>query len=164
MLPTTASTRLLGTGYWITTNAAYRPLKLVGLRALMAPTEGFTGRSSTQTSGGGAGGSDGLEAVADCNSPCESFLPGIASITTRCRCRTSTDRSMGATQFQGLYNRSRWKKMSRQQRMRAPLCEMCKARGLVVVAQVVDHIRPHHGDERLFFDPQNLQSLWQAVP
>jgi hypothetical protein len=30
---------------------------------------------------------------------------------------------MGATQFQGLYNRSRWKKMSRQQRMGAPLCE-----------------------------------------
>ena len=71
----------------------------------------------------------------------------------------NTDGSMGTTQFQGLYNRARWKKMSQQQRMRAPLCEMCRARGIIVVAEVVDHIRPHHGDESLFYDPQNLQSL-----
>ena len=49
--------------------------------------------------------------------------------------------------------------MSRQQRVRAPLCEMCKSRGIIVKAEVADHIRRHHGDEALFYDPQNLQSL-----
>jgi 5-methylcytosine-specific restriction endonuclease McrA len=66
---------------------------------------------------------------------------------------------MGATQFQRLYNRARWKKMSRQQRQRQPLCAMCKARGIIAVAQVADHIRQHRGNEAFFYDPANLQSL-----
>lgn len=41
-----------------------------------------------------------------------------------------------------------------------PLCVMCRADGYVVAATVVDHIIPHRGDMRLFWDMKNnVQSL-----
>lgn len=40
-----------------------------------------------------------------------------------------------------------------------PLCRFCLQREIVEAANVVDHIKPHKGDEALFFDPSNLQSL-----
>jgi 5-methylcytosine-specific restriction protein A len=40
-----------------------------------------------------------------------------------------------------------------------PLCVMCKARGVVTAATVVDHIRPHRGDMLIFWDRSNWQSL-----
>ena len=40
-----------------------------------------------------------------------------------------------------------------------PLCILCNEHGRVTAATVVDHIRPHKGDEQLFFNPDNLQSL-----
>lgn len=36
---------------------------------------------------------------------------------------------------------------------------MHDALGKVVGATVVDHIKPHKGDEKIFFDANNLQSL-----
>jgi len=36
---------------------------------------------------------------------------------------------------------------------------MCQQDGKDVAATVVDHVRPHKGDETLFFDSDNLQSL-----
>lgn len=39
------------------------------------------------------------------------------------------------------------------------LCRMCSDRGLVVVATVVDHIKPHRGDKKLFWDRKNWQPL-----
>jgi 5-methylcytosine-specific restriction endonuclease McrA len=36
---------------------------------------------------------------------------------------------------------------------------MCIEREIVTAAEVVDHVVPHRGDEDLFFDPRNLQSL-----
>ncbi|MFW0778491.1 MAG: HNH endonuclease [Rickettsiales bacterium] len=40
-----------------------------------------------------------------------------------------------------------------------PLCVCEECKGKVVPAQVVDHIRPHRGDERLFWDESNWQPL-----
>ncbi len=34
--------------------------------------------------------------------------------------------------------------------------------GVVKLAEVVDHIRPHRGDMRLFWDPSNWQGLTKA--
>lgn len=45
------------------------------------------------------------------------------------------------------------------QLQREPLCCMCKQRDQVKAATVADHVIPHKGDERLFFDENNLQSL-----
>jgi len=43
-----------------------------------------------------------------------------------------------------------------------PLCWYCLQIGVIVVATVVDHIKPHHGDEELFFDWDNLRSSCKA--
>lgn len=40
-----------------------------------------------------------------------------------------------------------------------PLCVMCQAEGRVMVATVVDHITPHRGDMRLFWQRSNWQPL-----
>jgi 5-methylcytosine-specific restriction protein A len=39
------------------------------------------------------------------------------------------------------------------------MCAECAAAGLLVPATVVDHITPHRGDVRLFWDQTNWQSL-----
>ena len=59
-----------------------------------------------------------------------------------------------SNEYKYLYKTSRWRLMSIEQRTRQPTCVMCGAN-----AEVADHIRPHKGDEALFFDPRNLQSL-----
>jgi len=58
-----------------------------------------------------------------------------------------------------LYNRAAWKRLRLNQLAHSPLCVMCADSGKVTAATVVDHARPHKGDEELFFDPTNLQSL-----
>jgi len=40
-----------------------------------------------------------------------------------------------------------------------PVCVGCRGIGLVVPATVVDHIIPHKGDRRLFWDSNNWQGL-----
>jgi len=57
------------------------------------------------------------------------------------------------------YGLARWKKLRRSQLRKDPLCAMCKAEGFVRAANVVDHITAHKGNEVLFWDPDNLQSL-----
>lgn len=40
-----------------------------------------------------------------------------------------------------------------------PLCVCCAANGLTSAAEVVDHIVPHRGDERMFWREANWQAL-----
>ena len=40
-----------------------------------------------------------------------------------------------------------------------PLCAFCQAEGKLVQATVVDHIIPYRGDQRLFWDQSNWESL-----
>ena len=40
-----------------------------------------------------------------------------------------------------------------------PLCVMCRDDGAVTAATVVDHIEPHKGDQALFWNRRNWQSL-----
>lgn len=40
-----------------------------------------------------------------------------------------------------------------------PLCVTCLAEGRVTSASVVDHVKPHRGDEGRFWDEGNWQSL-----
>lgn len=53
----------------------------------------------------------------------------------------------------------KWRKARETFLRRSPLCVFCSAKGLVVVATVVDHIVPHKGDSELFWDSSNWQSL-----
>jgi 5-methylcytosine-specific restriction protein A len=45
-----------------------------------------------------------------------------------------------------------------QQLRKQPLCERCLKEGKIVPATVAHHIKPHKGNEQLFFDPDNLAS------
>lgn len=52
-----------------------------------------------------------------------------------------------------------WQQARKEWLQANPLCVMCHRRGLVVAANTVDHIKPHHGDMVLFWDRTNWQSL-----
>jgi 5-methylcytosine-specific restriction protein A len=66
---------------------------------------------------------------------------------------------MASGAYKHLYNTKRWYRMRHYQLTGTPLCEDCAQRGKVAPATVADHKRPHRGDEELFFDEKNLQSL-----
>lgn len=54
---------------------------------------------------------------------------------------------------------SRWDKARRTYIAANPLCVMCEKQDRAVPASVVDHIIPHRGDQQLFWDRENWQSL-----
>lgn len=54
---------------------------------------------------------------------------------------------------------ARWRRVRAEHLKSESLCRACKARSLYVPADVVDHVIPHRGDMKLFWDPDNLQSL-----
>jgi 5-methylcytosine-specific restriction endonuclease McrA len=62
-------------------------------------------------------------------------------------------------EWRKLYNAGAWRKGRLKHLASSPLCVACQANGYVTAANVVDHIRPHKGDEALFFDRTNWQSL-----
>jgi 5-methylcytosine-specific restriction protein A len=67
------------------------------------------------------------------------------------------DAKRGSARERG-YN-TRWEKARKTYLMRNPLCVMCKREGKVVPATVVDHIVRHQGDQGLFWNTDNWQSL-----
>ena len=52
-----------------------------------------------------------------------------------------------------------WQKARKAFLAAHPLCVMCQKEGKYVKATVVDHIIPHRGDKKLFWDSSNWQSL-----
>lgn len=56
------------------------------------------------------------------------------------------------------YN-ARWQRTSKRRLAEYPLCATCETEGRTTAATITDHIVPHRGDERLFWDPDNWQSL-----
>lgn len=53
----------------------------------------------------------------------------------------------------------KWRKARETWLTKEPLCVSCKAMGRVTPASVVDHITPHRGDSKLFWNTSNWQSL-----
>ena len=56
----------------------------------------------------------------------------------------------------------RWKKARIRFLKAHPLCVECQKQGRLVRATVVDHITPHRGDAKLFWDESNWQSLCKS--
>jgi 5-methylcytosine-specific restriction endonuclease McrA len=57
-----------------------------------------------------------------------------------------------------LYGR-RWRKARALYIANNPLCVFCQQQGRAVTATELDHIKPHKGDESLFWDESNWQGL-----
>ncbi|MCK5604813.1 HNH endonuclease [Candidatus Pacearchaeota archaeon] len=58
-----------------------------------------------------------------------------------------------------LYSTRRWRATRELHLSTEPLCRPCKKEGRLVPAVLVDHIKPHKGDEELFWDESNRQSM-----
>ena len=56
----------------------------------------------------------------------------------------------------------RWRKARAAFLGRHPLCAMCSSAGRVTEATVVDHVAPHKGDAKLFWDRGNWQALCKS--
>jgi len=61
--------------------------------------------------------------------------------------------------YRHLYTNSRWRRKRAEFLNHNRLCRICEGRGELTLARVVDHIRPHRGDRRLFWDASNWQPL-----
>ncbi len=53
----------------------------------------------------------------------------------------------------------KWKKAAKAFLAEHPLCVRCEAKGIIKLAEVVDHIKPHKGNQQLFWDKNNWQPL-----
>ncbi len=53
----------------------------------------------------------------------------------------------------------RWRKASKAYLRESPLCVHCERDGRLTPATEVDHIAPHGGDMKLFWDKDNWQGL-----
>lgn len=58
-----------------------------------------------------------------------------------------------------LYRTKAWRDASKAWLAAHPCCAECERAGVVTPAVEVDHIEPHRGDRRLFWDPRNRQGL-----
>jgi 5-methylcytosine-specific restriction protein A len=56
----------------------------------------------------------------------------------------------------------RWQKFRESFLKKNPLCVECKKNGIVTVATDVDHIIPHRGDMKIFWQPGNHQALCRS--
>jgi 5-methylcytosine-specific restriction enzyme A len=53
----------------------------------------------------------------------------------------------------------RWRRARAAYLARHPLCVTCRDAGQLVPATVVDHVMPHRGDQKLFWDEANWAAL-----
>ena len=75
-----------------------------------------------------------------------------------CKKHASLNHEQRANASQRGYN-YRWQKYRKSFLMKHPFCESCLKRGQITNATVVDHIVPHKGNYRLFWDESNHQAL-----
>lgn len=99
---------------------------------------------------------------------------GCTTLVTRGRCdvheaivqakeasrRKAFDRQRPNANARGYTNK--WRQYSKARLVKHPLCRACERNGRTVLAEVTDHIVPHRGDMKLFWDKTNHQSLCLA--
>lgn len=71
--------------------------------------------------------------------------------------RRAYDRDRGTAHQRGYT--AEWRVARRAFLKDNPLCVKCWAEGRIEPATVVDHVTPHRGDMRLFWDANNWQAL-----
>lgn len=84
--------------------------------------------------------------------------PAVVKGRSRCPIHARDgDRQRGTAQERG-YNAA-WGKARAAYLLKHPICVTCEQRRDFRPATVVDHIVPHRGDKRLFWDSENWQAL-----
>ena len=93
--------------------------------------------------------------------PCNQ--PGCAALTNDRFCpphkrarQAKYDRERGSAAAR-LYG-ARWRKASKAF-LAGKLCKVCEERGIIKLATATDHIIPHRGSRKLFWDRTNWQPL-----
>jgi len=72
---------------------------------------------------------------------------------------TRYSRSPEAQAWQSWYKTKEWKALRFRQLHREPYCQCPHHVGKHYPANIVDHVKAHKGDRRLFFNPNNLMSM-----
>ena len=93
--------------------------------------------------------------------------PGCVELVTSAYCPAHTVETKRAREQQreSAYKRgynTRWRKYRAAYLARYPLCIECERAGRIAPAAEVDHITPHRGDRRLFWDTGNHQPLCKS--
>ena len=94
--------------------------------------------------------------------------PRLQTLKPRLQTVPSTTRTLTPGSWRGDKSASergygwRWQQARDQFLKDNPLCVMHKADGYTVVATVVDHIKAHRGDQELFWNKGNWQSLCKS--
>ena len=97
------------------------------------------------------------------NRPCRyPGCPNVCDSGVYCKehIEHASDRLRGGANKRG-YD-SRWRKARALFLRHHPLCVICLRHWWMTPATVVDHIVPHRGDEKLFWDKYNWQALCKA--
>lgn len=74
------------------------------------------------------------------------------------RNRESDARRRKDKPWRAFYKTSRWRRLREAQLHKEPLCQRCKAKGLVVEATVAHHVHRHEGDAVKFFEGELASS------
>ncbi|QLI80805.1 HNH endonuclease [Chitinibacter fontanus] len=92
--------------------------------------------------------------------------PGCGRLVTSGKCDVHRRESVRQYEAQperravkSLYATKRWQDLRVLVLRTNPLCVECRKVDRLTAAEHVDHIKPHCGDESLFFDFDNLQGL-----
>jgi len=88
----------------------------------------------------------------------QSLKPRLAEQAGRLAVVTPGSWRSGKTSSQRGYN-YRWQQARERYLLDHPLCVYCARKGMTTAASIVDHIVAHHGDQELFWDQENWQSL-----
>lgn len=57
------------------------------------------------------------------------------------------------------YKTAAWARLRKKQLAREPLCRFCRSKGIITEGIECDHIQDHKGEESLFYDIENIQTL-----
>lgn len=68
-------------------------------------------------------------------------------------------RASARADYKKWYKSKRWQKLRKEHLAKEPYCVCPQHKGKMVEGNTVDHIVPHRGDPRLFWDKNNLQTL-----
>lgn len=92
--------------------------------------------------------------------------PGCDELTREGYCETHKRDAAQYDKWRGTSSQrgydGRWRKARVTYLRRHPLCVECNKTGRLTPATVVDHIKPHKGDQKLFWSVDNWQSMCKA--